>query len=77
MRGGEGGGGGEGEEAGKKGGEGEEDKEKILLGGGGGGGGDTYEDIIYGRERDWLQAPLQAGFILHNGTHNNTDLVVV
>jgi hypothetical protein len=48
-------------------------KKKILVGG----GCDTYEEVIHGRNRDWLQTPLQAGFILHNGTHNNTDLVAV
>ena len=52
-------------------------KKKILSGGGGGGGCDTYEEVIYGKERDWLQTRLQAGFILHNVTHNNIDLVVV
>jgi hypothetical protein len=54
-------------------GEEEEKKKKILVGG----GGDTYKEVIYGRNRDWLQTPLQAGFIVHNGTHNNIDLVVV
>ena len=66
----EGGGGGEDEKGEKE----EEKKKKTILVGG---GGDKYEEVIYGRERDWLQTSLQAGLILHNGTHNNTDLVVV